>query len=78
MAVKEGRIPDDWKYSLLIYLQGQGSASVCGSHTGIKLLQHVVKVAEKVIQHRIRQQMKIMICSSVACQDKIQQMQYLW
>ena len=31
----------------------------CGSYRGIKLLEHAVKVVEKIFEHRIRQQIEI-------------------
>jgi len=31
----------------------------CGSYRGIKLLEHAMKVVERIVQHRIRQQIKV-------------------
>ena len=31
----------------------------CGSYRGIKLLEHAMKVAERIFEHRIRQQIEI-------------------
>ena len=31
----------------------------CGSYRGIKLLEHAMKVVERIFEHRIRQQIKI-------------------
>jgi len=31
----------------------------CGSYRGIKLLEHAVKVVERIFEHRIRQQIDI-------------------
>ena len=31
----------------------------CGSYRGIKLLEHAMKVVEKISEHRIRQQFEI-------------------
>ena len=31
----------------------------CGSYRGIKLLEHAMKVAERIFKHRIRQQIEI-------------------
>jgi len=46
--VKEGCIPDEWK-----------SCVECGSYKGIKLLEHSMKVVERIFEHRIRQQINI-------------------
>jgi len=52
--VKEGCIPEDWKSSVVqpIY---KWSVDL----RGIKLLQHAMKVVEKILEHRIRQQIDI-------------------
>jgi len=31
----------------------------CGSYRGIKLLEHAIKVVERIFEHRIRQQIEI-------------------
>lgn len=58
--VKEGRIPDDWKKSWLLCLyKGKGDALDCGSYRGIKLLDQVMKVFERVIEKRVRGIVKV-------------------
>ena len=42
--LKEGSIPEDWK------------SMECGLYRGIKLLEHAMKVVERIFEHRIRQQ----------------------
>ena len=34
--------------------KGKGDLMECGSDRGIKLLQHAMKVVERVFEHRIR------------------------
>ena len=50
--VKEGCIPEDWKSSVVqpIY-KGKGDPMECG---GIKLLEHAMKVVERIFEHRIQ------------------------
>jgi len=48
--VKEGCIPEDWKP---IY-KGKGDPIKCGSYRGIKLLEHAIKVVERIFKERIR------------------------
>ena len=51
--VKEGRIPADWRKSWMISVyKGKGDALECGSYRGIKLLDRVMKVFERVIEGR--------------------------
>jgi len=58
--VSEGAIPDDWKGSITIPVyKGKGDPLECGSYRAIKLLEHAMKVVEKVLEKRIREQVKI-------------------
>ena len=56
----EGRIPVDWELSTLVPLyKGKGDPLDCGSYRAIKLLEHGMKVLERVLEKRIRQKLKI-------------------
>jgi len=58
--VKEGCIPEDWKSSEVLPLyKGKGDPMECGSYKGTKLLEHAMKVVERIFEHRIRQQVDI-------------------
>ena len=47
--VKEGSIPGDWKSSVVLPIyKGKGDPLECGSYRGIKLLEHAIKVVEKI------------------------------
>ena len=39
--------------------KGKGDALTCGSYRGIKLLEHAMKVLERVIKGRVRKIVKI-------------------
>jgi len=55
--VKEGCIPEDWKSSMVLPIyKGKGDPMECGSYRGIELLEHAMKVVERIFQHRIQQQ----------------------
>ena len=57
--VKEGSIPEDWKSSVVLPIyKGKGDPMECGSYTGIKLLEHAMKVVERIFEYRIRQQIE--------------------
>jgi len=58
--VKEGCIPEDWKSSVVlpIYIR-KGDPMECWSYRGIKLLEHAMKVVERIFEDRIRQQFDI-------------------
>jgi len=39
--------------------KGKGDPMQCGSYRGIKLLEHAMKVVERIFEYRIRQQIEI-------------------
>ena len=39
--------------------KGKGDPIECGSYRGIKLLEHAMKVVERIFEHRIRQQIEL-------------------
>ena len=60
LVLKEGCIPKDWELSTLIPLyKGKGDPLDCGSYRAIKLLEHGMKVFERVLEKRIRKIVKI-------------------
>src|SRR5664279_2379204 len=59
-VVKDGKIPDDWSKSWMMNVyKGKGDALECGSYRGIKLLKHVMKILERVIDGRDRRIVKV-------------------
>jgi hypothetical protein len=59
-VVKEGKIPQDWCKSWMVNVyKGKGDALECGSYRGIKLLEHVMKILERVIESRVKRIVKI-------------------
>jgi hypothetical protein len=59
-VVKNGKIPEDWSKSWMVNVyKGKGDALVCGSYRGIKLLEHAMKIMERVIEVRVRNIVKI-------------------
>ena len=59
-VVKDGKIPEDWSGSWMVnFHKGKGDALTCGSYRGIKLLEHAMKVLERVIEGRMRKIVRI-------------------
>ena len=58
--LKSGEIPEDFKRSVLcpIY-KGKGDVLFGGSYRGIKLLEHAMKIYERIIESRIRKEINI-------------------
>jgi len=58
--VKEGCIPEDWKSRVILPIYtGKGDPMECGSYRGTKLLEHAIKVVERISEYRIRQQIEV-------------------
>ena len=57
-VVKDGKVPEDWSRSWMVNVyKGKGDALTCGSYRDIKLLEHAMKVLEK-IEGRLRKIVK--------------------
>ncbi|XP_065321165.1 uncharacterized protein LOC135928638 [Gordionus sp. m RMFG-2023] len=58
--VTEGTIPEDLQRSIIIPVyKGKGDPLDCGSYRAIKLLEQAMKLFERVLEKRIREQIKI-------------------
>src|SRR2546425_504876 len=59
-VVRSGVVPVDWRRSWMVNVyKGKGNTLECSSYRGIKLLEHVLKVLERVIEARLRKTVKI-------------------
>ena len=48
-------MPEEWKTSVVVPIfKGKGDAMDCGAYRGIKLLEHAMKIMERVLENRIR------------------------
>jgi hypothetical protein len=53
-------IPDDWRHSVLVPLyKGKGDVRDCGAYRGVKLLEHGMKIVERVFLRRLRELVEI-------------------
>jgi len=60
LIVAQGRIPDDWKSSILLpVFKGKGDPMECGSYRAMKLLEHAMKVIEHVFKRTNREKVTI-------------------
>ena len=58
--VRNGAIPSDWEHSFIINIyKGKGDALERGNYRGLKLLDHVMKGIERVIEKVIRERISI-------------------
>ena len=49
------RMPDEWALSVVVPIfKGKGDAMSCGAYRGVKLLDHAMKIVEKVLERRLR------------------------
>ena len=59
-VAKDGKIPEDWSRSWMVNVyKGEADTLACGSYRGINLLEHAMKVLERVIETRVRKIVKI-------------------
>ena len=58
--ISEGCIPTDWQESYIVNLyKGKGDALNRGNYKGLKLIEQVMKVLERVVEGLIRQRVEI-------------------
>ncbi len=58
--VCEGEIPEDWKNCITIPIyKGKGDTLECGKYRGVQLLEHGMKLFEKVLEERLRKLIKV-------------------
>src|SRR5206468_7465615 len=59
-VVRSGVVPADWRRSWMVNVyKGKGKTLECSSYRGIKLLDDVLKVLERVLEARLRKSVKI-------------------
>ena len=59
-AIDSGGLPSQWQRSLTIPIyKGRGDSLECGNYRGIRLLEHGMKLFEKVIERRLRKLISI-------------------
>ena len=48
-------MPKEWKISVVVPIfKGKGDVMSCGAYRGVKLLEHAMKIVERVLEKRIR------------------------
>jgi len=53
-GIVKGCIPENWKSSVILPIsKGKGDPMECGSYRGIKLLEHAMKMVERIFEYRI-------------------------
>ena len=60
-GILEGKeMPEDWALSTVVPIfKGKGDAMSCDAYRGVKLLEHALKIVERVLEKRIRKMVKI-------------------
>ena len=54
------RMPEEWRQSVLILIyKNKGNAQCCRNYRGIKLMSHTMKVWERIIEARLRDNVEI-------------------
>ena len=54
------RMPDEWQTSVLVPIfKEKGDVRNCNTYRGVKLLEHTMKIVERVLERRIRKSVNI-------------------
>lgn len=57
---KEEKMPDEWRDSILVPIyKEKGDIQDCANYRGIKLMSHTMKIWERIIDRRLRQETEI-------------------
>ena len=53
-------MPEEWKTSVVVPIfKGKGDVTNCGAYRRVKLLEHAMKIGERVLEKRIRELVKV-------------------
>ena len=53
-------MPDEWALSVVVPIfRGKGDAMSCGAYRGVKLLEHAMKIVEKVLERSMQRMVKV-------------------
>lgn len=53
----EEKIPNEWRKSVMVPIfKGKGDVQECGNYRGIKLMSHTLKIWERIVENRIREE----------------------
>ena len=59
-VLDEKSMPDKWQTSVLVPIfKGKGDVRNCSTYKGVKLLEHTMKIVERVLERRIRELVNI-------------------
>ena len=53
------RMPEQWRSVLIRIYKNKGDAQCCGNYRGIKLMNHTMKIWERIIEARLRDRLEI-------------------
>ena len=66
-VIRERKIPEDWRRSILVPVyKRKGEQLECGSCRAIKVLEHGMKMFERVLESKVREQVKCGLDSHMA------------
>lgn len=56
-VMQQERIPNEWRKSVMVPIfKGKGDVQQCGNYRGIKLMCHTLKIWERIVENRLRQE----------------------
>ena len=68
------KVLDEWQTSVLVPIfKEKGDVKSCNTYRGVKLLEHTMKIVERVLERRIRKSVNIDSMHLVLCLEEKQQ-----
>jgi hypothetical protein len=59
MCWRRGSVPEEWGKTVIVPIyKGKGDSGVCSNYRGISLINHVVKLYERLIERRLRERLE--------------------
>uniref|UniRef100_A0A8D8YAF2 Craniofacial development protein 2 n=3 Tax=Cacopsylla melanoneura TaxID=428564 RepID=A0A8D8YAF2_9HEMI len=59
-CMDQERIPNEWRKSVMVPIfKGKGDVQQCGNYRGIKLMSHSLKIWERIVENRLREETSI-------------------
>jgi hypothetical protein len=55
LIFRSNKMSDEWRRSILVPIfKNKGDVQSCTNYRGIKLMSHIMKLCERIIEHRLR------------------------
>ena len=75
--IRNDTIPSDWENSFIVSIyKRRGDALIRGNYRGLKLLDHVLRGIQRMMERPSGKKYSLMTCNLASCLNRAQLMQY--